>query len=472
MSQARSSSLLWRLALRSKARNELVISDADRRHAMALASSGRLKALRTYVRRIAVKAERSDAGDLDFLGTLLTHCGDPVRAQTRFARAVRLRPTEIAIRFNLATVQRMTGDLEGAEANLDRIIRVDPHAAGAHLLRSDMRRQTPDANHVAELEDALRRRRSGGLDTALLCFALAKEFDDLGDYDRAFQYWRCGNDGHRATRRYDVNEDVQMLDAIRMYYARPLPSSAANYGPSDAPIFIMGLPRSGTTLVDRIMSASPGMRSAGELRAMSIAALDWMGGKRDHLALHRRASACRDGSELAPVGRAYLDEAMDNAARRCRFTDKMPLNFMYIPLILASLPQANVILLQRDPIDTCFALYRCFLTSPYHYASSLTDLASYYRAWSRLMDHWVDIYGPRITLVRYEDLVRDSEATIRDLRSACRLDFRGGCDTPSPGARSFATPSAVQVRQPIHSSSVGKWRLYREHIGPLLRDLA
>lgn len=464
--------MLWRLALRYKARNGLVISDADRRHAVALASAGRLKALRKHVRRIAVGAERSDAGELDFLGTLLTHCGDPVRAQTCFTRALRLRPSDIAIRFNLATVQRMTGDLEGAEANLDWVVRADPHAARAHLLRSDMRRQTPDANHVAELEGALRRVGGGGLGTVLLCFALAKEFDDLGDYDRAFQYWKRGNDGHRVALDYDVNEDVRMLDAIRLCYCRPSRSSAGNSGSSDAPIFIMGLPRSGTTLVDRIISACPGVRSAGELRALSIAAFDWLDRKRDHLALHQLVSACRDGSELAPVGRDYLHEAVQNAAFPCRFTDKMPLNFMYIPLILESLPQANIILLRRDPVDTCFALYRCFLTSPYHYASSLTDLASYYRAWSGLMDHWLDIFGPRITLVRYEDLVTDSETTIRNMKIACRLEFEDGYKTPVSGGRSFATPSAVQVRHPIHSSSVGKWKPYSKHLQPLISGLS
>lgn len=438
---------------------------------MALASSGRRKALRKHVRRIAVGADRSDVGELDFLGTLLTHCGDPVRAKTYFARAVRLCPTETAIRFNLAAVQRMTGDLEGAEANLDRVIRADPHAAGAHLLRSDMRLQTPDANHVGELEEALRRTHGGEHGRTLLCFALAKELDDLGDYDRAFQYWKCGNDGHRATHRYDVNKDVQMLDAIRLCYDRPSRLSAGSSGPSNAPIFIVGLPRSGTTLVDRIVGACPGVRSAGELRAMSIAAFDWMGGKRDYLALHQRVSAHRGGSELAPVGRAYLDEARGDAADPYRFTDKMPINFLHIPLILASLPQANIVLLRRDPVDSCFALYRCFLTSPYHYASSLTDLAAYYRAWSRLMDHWADIFGPRITVVCYEDLVVNSGATIRHLKNACRLDLDRGNHTPSAGARNFATPSAVQVRQPIYSSSVGKWKRYREHLEPLLKGL-
>lgn len=421
--------------------------------------------MKTLAAEIESEADRTAADERDFIGTILTYCGDPSRALSHLDRAAELRPNDANIRFNQAAAQRMMGEFEASELNLDRAIRADPHLARAYLLRSDLRRQTATRNHVAELEQALARGCGGALGKTLLRFALGKELDDLAEYDRAFVQWKMGNDHHRSMIGYDIKSDLKLFDALFDLYERPLRLPAKPGATTDGPIFIVGLPRSGTTLTDRIISGHPDVTSAGELRAFENAVRDWQGGQQDCLAAHR-AIARNEPAGLAELADSYQREALVCGGGSGRIVDKMPINYLYIPAILRSIPTASVVMVRRNAIDSCFAMYRCHLSSPYDFTNDLDDLAAYYSRWSRLMARWTDQLADRLMPISYEDLVGNSEASARQLFDFCGLEWDIGFLDANDDSRSFATVSAVQARQPIYTTSVGKWSNYTRWLEP------
>jgi len=407
----------------------------------------------------------------DRLGTLLSFCGEPSQALVHFNVACNAVPDSPAYLFNLASAQRMNGLLDEAEASLDRVIALRPQDAGAHAMRADLRTQSAASNHVAALTTALGHFPVGSPDHNLLSFALAKELEDLGDFRQSFSWLKRGADAHRASLRYDVAEDTRVLDAlIRRHDGAALQATESGCC-SDEPIFIVGLPRSGTTLVERILASHPDVYAAGELQAFPQSV--------------RRLVSARLGANPSPVelvehslqlepselGRAYLGDTRPRTGHTLRFIDKLPTNYLNVVLIRRALPKARIIALRRDPVDSCYAMYKSFLTGPYRFTNDLLDLARYFAAWSRLMKHWDSLPGAKVLTVRYEDVVASPEAASRRLLDHCGLAWDDRCLSFHALRGAVSTASASQVRRPIYSSSVGKWRAYRAELQPLLQAL-
>lgn len=393
------------------------------------------------------------------------HTGKHERAHRCYERAVELEPDSPRSRYNLAASLVAIGELELAEEAFTRVIEANPDDYDAWQNRSNLRRQAPGDNHVAELVAQLRRLPPGAPGEAPLCYALAKEYEDLGDYDSSFAFLERGARSRRRRMNYDVAGDVGIMHRIRETAVAPK-GRAAPGSPQPGPIFITGLPRSGTTLVDRIVSSHSAVESMGEINDFALA-LTRLGGVVDKHAL-LQASIDIDPASL---GNAYL-ESVDNYGRTTPFfIDKTPANYLYIGLLRRALPAAPVLHLARHPVDSCLAMYRTLFRMGYPFSYDLDDLATYYIAYHRLMEHWRSLFPDDIVDIRYEALVEDQESVSRHIIAACGLDWEDSCLRFEHNTSPVATASAAQVRKPIYRDAVARWRHYEKHLHPLIARL-
>jgi tetratricopeptide (TPR) repeat protein len=436
------------------------------RYGQCLASLGRRREALAVAERVA-QMPLKKAALHDALGTLFSHCDEPARALGCFLRAVTEEPARLAYLYNLATAQRMVGDLAAAEASLDRLIAQRPDYYSAYYTRADLRTQTGDNNHVDELERVIGR---GLLDPAAevtMCFAIAKELEDIGNYTRSFNYLKKGCDLQRSAMSYDVATDVATIDRIiELHNGAAVADLGRGYDNAEC-IFVIGLPRSGTTLVEQILAAHTDVYAAGELPAFAHQAVQAVtataGGPVSKLEFVQRSLEI----DPAELGRRYILETRPQTGHTLRFVDKMPLNYLYAGLIRRALPRARIIALERDPMDSCYAMYKTLFTGAYPFSYDLHDLGRYYLAWQRLMRHWGDVLGDALLVVQYEDLVANQEAVSRRLIEHCGLAWQDACLAYHEQRLPVATASAVQVRRPIYATSIGKWRHYAQQLAEL-----
>ncbi|EED34782.1 sulfotransferase [Luminiphilus syltensis NOR5-1B] len=404
------------------------------------------------------------------LALLMTQVGQREQALTLYQRAVELDPGEAKHYYNLATLQRSLGDVSAAEHNLDRAVALNPEDYEAYKIRSELRRQTDTDNHVDELEHVLERGIRETRGEVQVCFALAKELEDLSEYERSFQYLNRGATLKRRNMRYDINRDIDTMVSITEIFNAERASSATTGSDNTEAIFVLGLPRTGTTLVERVLSSHSEVFAAGELnnfalqmtKAAQQAGLS-SGGDRDALV---RAAASLDFRKL---GDAYIESTRPFTGHTPRFIDKMPLNYLYLGLIKLALPNAKIISLRRHPLDTCYAIYKQLFVDAYPFSYDLEELGHYYLAYHQLMSHWDSVYPGAVHSVQYETLVDNFEHESRELLAFCGLDWQQQCLEFYNNKSASVTASTVQIRQPVYQSSVGKWRLYREQLAPLVR---
>jgi tetratricopeptide (TPR) repeat protein len=405
------------------------------------------------------------------LGTLLHQLGDQAAALAQYDRALQLDPRYAGSHFNRAAVLRYLGDAAGAEAAFDAAIALNPDEYEAYNGRAQVRTQTRERNHVEELRRAIARTRgSSGL--VQLHYALAKELEDLGDRDAAFESLAAGAGLKRRQMRYRVETDLQILSRIRAVFGPELFGNRVEGFESPDPIFIVGLPRTGTTLVERILASHPSVFAAGELNHFSLALIPAVqqaaGGRRLSRLEFVEASARVDFRRL---GETYTAATRPLRDARPRFIDKLPFNFLYAGLIHLALPQAKVVNVQRHPMDTCFAMFKQLFRDAYPYSYDLDELGQYYVAYEKLMRHWSAVMPGVIHTIRYEALVADFEAEARRLLDYCGLPWHDRCLRYHENPDASTTASALQVRQPVYASSVGRWRHFERQLAPLRRRL-
>jgi tetratricopeptide (TPR) repeat protein len=413
----------------------------------------------------------SRASDLDALGTLLTHLEEPARALPYFRRAVSAAPDQIDYRYNLAMAQRMMGELQEAETNLDLIIRARPLDGEAHLARSGLRRQTAQCNHIAELSLAVQM-LTGQRAWLPAAFALSKELEDLGEYRRSFAQLQAACRAYRASLRYEVTDDVAVLDKLRSTHTRGRLDGVKSESDNNECIFIVGLPRSGTTLVDRILGSHSSVYSAGELAAFPSTAVAAVAQLAQRPVKKLEFADLALNLDFTKLGVEYLDVTRPRTGHTPKFTDKRPLNCLYAGLIHAALPRARFIALRRHPMDACYAMYKTLFAAEYPFTYDLKDLAQYYLSWDRLMRHWGSTLGESWLEIRYEELVHDPESVSRRMLDHCGLSWEPQCLDFHNRPAAVTTASAAQVRRAIHSDSVGQWRHFAEELAPLARDFS
>jgi tetratricopeptide (TPR) repeat protein len=405
----------------------------------------------------------------DGLAWMSMALGRHERANGLYRRAIQVAPQEPRFWYNLACSERSLGRLIEAEAACDRAIAIDARQYATYLLRSELRVQSPQANHIEELKAHLVRPDVEHRARVLLGYALAKELDDIGQFDDAFHWFGIAAAARRSRLAYEVATDERKLMRIAEVYPRttlvgPVPAGAAPQAFDSARyVFIVGLPRSGTTLVERILTGLPGARSNGETDNFSSALLSAARGPGD---VFQRAAAADPHSVAVNYARlAGTGTAAD------RIIEKLPLNYLYLGAIHRALPQAKLLVVSRSPLDSCFAMYRTLFAAGYPFSYDLVELARYYAAYRRLMDHWRSALGSHLHEIVYEDLVREPRRTGAAIAAHCGLAWSDAAIDIQNNKSVSLTASAAQIRRPIYGSSSDRWRHYRRHLQPLIDTL-
>jgi len=418
--------------------------------------------------REAEQAPPADALSRDTMGCVYARLGDHGAALTHFAEAVRLEPGNTEYLYNRAVALNFLGRVAEADAALEALIALAPDDARAHHVLASLRKQSADHNHVDRLTQAHARARDDR-SRLLLGYALAKELEDVGQAAQALDTLVAVNAAHRATLPYSFAQDAAAFDAMEASWPT-LARAPSSRAPQDAPIFIIGMPRTGTTLVDRILSSHPDVESAGELQAMPLA-VKQAAGTRSRTIMDSETIALAASQDAGDIGRAFLRIASHHRRNPAlRFTDKFPGNFHYVGFIARALPSAKIVCLRRHPMDTVLSNFRnLFAISSryYDYSYDLLDIAAYYARFDALMAFWREALPGRVLEVRYEDLVADQEGETRRLLTHCGLTWSDACLTFHTNSAPVSTPSAAQVRRPMYKDAVARWKQHTDVLAPV-----
>ncbi len=406
---------------------------------------------------VHIESETSDAVVLAQIAESYLHCSDHESAARCYARAAQQSPANTEILFNLASANVSLGEFDRAEQILTNVITHKPDDYDAYYNRATLRKQSVDDNHISEMQRLLDDLSINDKGRVALHYALGKEYEDLGDYRAAFEHWQQGATARKQQMAYRVETDLAAIEEIKQSFQNPSsgPLMTQNYDykyDTTTPIFIVGLPRSGTTLVDRILSSHSDVNSLGEINSLAFSVIKATGDHENKIDLIRRSAQC-DRKEL----KNYYIHGIESFDRASQYLiDKTPLNFLYLGLIAESIPNAKVIHLHRHPLESIIAMYKTLFRMGYPFSYDLTDLTRYIVAYRDLMTHWRAQYPDFIYDLSYEELVSNPEAESKQLIDFCGLQWQQDCLNFHKNSTPSATASAAQVRQPIYTSSVNK----------------
>jgi len=406
-----------------------------------------------------------DAAMFDTLGIVYTRANVHERAAVAFRRAAAAAPDNAAFRYNFANSLMYSGDIDAAEKELEACIALKEDYWLAYIPLARMRRQTPERNHVDQLHGLLRKYSDDATAALRLNMALAKEYEDLQDYPQAFAHLCEGKGPFRSS---DAGErERRVFEAITQAF--PATQNDFSGYPTEEPIFVIGMPRTGTTLVERIICSHPYVHSAGELHNFGVALKQAAGVVTPSLLDEDTIDA---GRRVAwrRLGHHYLRSTRPMTAIKPYFVDKLPHHYLYLGFIAHALPNARIVCLRRNPLDTCLSILRELFAhkSEFHgYTFDLLDIGRHYVLFDRLMKHWKQVLPGRILEVQYEALVDDQEQESRAIIDHCGLPWNDACLHFEQNSALVTTPSAMQVRAPIYRSSVRRWEKYAEQVAPL-----
>ncbi|HUO23761.1 MAG TPA: sulfotransferase [Caulobacteraceae bacterium] len=432
-----------------------------------LARKAAMAAAQAFRQALALKPDHARA--LNNLGAAMLDLGSLDAAVDAFRRAIDLNPAYAKAHNNLGVALQYQGALPQAAAAFAQAVQADPAYAEARLNLAGLTPAGPDADRLADEIAALARGETGAPARSALLFALGHLREQAGQFDAAFDAFAEANALRRQDLSFDIAAAEARLEAIAAAFRPDLLARLAGAGiASHRPIFIVGMPRSGTTLIEQILSAHPAVQGGGELRAMG-----------EIISAHGAPAAPFPSwvADLSPeacarLGQAYLAALPPAAPGQTRVTDKAVSNIETVALIHLILPRAAIIHCRRDPWDAAMSCFATRFSEGQDFAYDLTELGRYWRACERLMDHWRAILPPgRMLEIDYEAVVGDLEGQARQLIAHCGLEWDPACLAFHASGREVRTASAAQVRRPLYGSSIGRWRRFEHRLGPLIEAL-
>lgn len=410
---------------------------------------------------------------LDLAGTVYTDIGLSERAWPLYCKATALQPGVDLFQANRAACAVYLGKIDEAKEIYLALLERYPNHRRNHYQLSRLGKAR-DFEHVGQMKEVLARTQDPPEHNIPLYFALGKELEDLEQWDEAFEWYRKACDAVTRVAGYDVVRDIELIDRIiEVCNADWLADRSGDrhaQDPDRTPVFIVGLPRTGTTLTERILSSHSMVQSLGETlflqmvlrRESGIASVENM---------NPEMIEALAGKDMTKIGQDYVDAVAYRLGEEPFFIEKLPFNFLYLGFIARAWPQARIVHLRRNPMDACFSMYKQVFTWAYKFSYSLESLGRYYIAHHRLENHWRGVLGDRLIEVGYENLVADHERETRVLLDRLGLPFEPACLQFEQNAAPTATASSVQVREKVHSGSVARWKRFETQLQPLREQL-
>lgn len=473
-------------ALQAEKSGRASIAEAEYRS--LIAEGARLPALYSSLARICVQSGRAAealklwnnalAIEPDFpeaavyLANHYQQTGKAQEAAVLYRRVIANHPEQVVAKYLLGNLLKAQGKIDKAETIYRQIMTQQPDYTQAHFTFAGIHRYADASDPHIDAMLKLYQRPSLGPDRKIhLAFALAKAFEDVGDYSRAFEYLQTGNAIRAKEFQYRIDGDADMVENIMATFGgESVTRVKVNAESSAKPIFIIGMPRSGTSLVEKILASHPDVHGGGERHEFyALSTRLFLDPEKRYQ--YNPLDSYPDTS-FEQLGREYVEQVSRLDPKARRITDKLPMNFLMMGLIRLALPNARIIHCNRDARDTCLSIYKMnFTTTNYRFAYDLKSVARFYKLYEGLMAHWREVFPGEFYEVSYESLTAEPEPEIRGLLAACDLDFHEDCLQFHRSAGMVTTASAVQVRRPMYTSSVGLWRKYGDALAPLLEEL-
>lgn len=433
---------------------------------IALFESGRVDPALAHMRR-ACELQPSSAPAWFNFGEALSRATRTAEAVDALKRALELDARHVPARLSLSKAQASLGEIDQAVAGFREVLRLDPGNADGWFGLSNLNTVRFDAADVRQLQQALARDRLSDRHRELLQFTLAKAWEDQGDYGEAFETFRRANASRRRRVRWDAAGERRRVDAIMHSFGQPVQASAGTERGREV-IFIVSIPRSGSTLVEQILASHPQVEGANEIKDMSQVIDDETRRRRSAFPLWATDATAEDWRRL---GEDYLARTASWRVAKPRFTDKSLVTWYLVGAALAMLPAARVVIVRRDPVETCLACYRQCFTEHTGFTCDLDEMADYCIDFMRLTRFWLDRYPDRVMDLPYESLVAEPEPVIRRLLDFCDLPFDPACLAFHKTSRTvMSAPSAAQVRQPLRRDTARSAR-YGDKLDGLRRRL-
>ena len=415
--------------------------------------------------RETLRIKPDDPIVLDLIGTTLSLMGEHSAAQAFFGRANTKKPNFPPFMQNLANNLVYHGDTAAADAIFSKIIELQPDSPQAHWGLASSTRAT-NASHIEQMRLLQAKHERDPRGRAFYLYAMGKEREDLQQWDEAFEAFSRGAAARRATIEFDESGEIAMFDYLEAQYTRDWLDSLPDGNPDPSPIFVLGQPRTGTTLVERIITSHSQVHSAGELQQLGLAVrrlINYRNPKRFSAELFAGAREL----EPAKIGSMYLQTSSKMRGATPRFVDKLPQNYLMIPLILKALPNAKIVHLVRHPMDACFASYKQLFADAYLHSYDQQEMARHHARYRKLMQVWQKRFPGCIFDISYENTVRDLEPNARALIDYLELPWQDACLNFHQQEGAVSTASAAQVREPAHTRSIGRWRRYEKQLQPM-----
>jgi tetratricopeptide (TPR) repeat protein len=451
------------------------VTELDKTHGAAWANLARLYARMGHVRRAdralenAIQYQDENPVILDLIGMVCGLIGDHEQASQWAERAVARAPENVPFLVNLANNQMFLGDFDASEKTLNKALSVSPDNAYAHWTLSSIRKAT-DRGHIETLSRIIAKGKHRHRELAHLSYALGKELEDIEAWDEAFEAFATGANARRKTLHFDEPAEVEMFAALEAVFTAEWLNAQGAGNPSAAPIFIVGQPRTGTTLAERVITSHSSVHSAGELQQFGrclrrLVNYEGPGGNSAEL-VHAAEKV-----DVERLGSAYMMTTEKLQGSEPRFVDKLPTNYRHVPLILAALPNAKIIHIVRNPMDACFASFKQLFADAYPHSYEQKEMARHHARYRHLMQLWRERFPGRFLDLAYEDLASDIEPNARKLIDFLDLPWEDACLSFHKQRAAVTTASAVQVREAAHTRSIGRWRRYEKQLQPMRLEL-
>ena len=447
----------------------------DRDHAAAWAhlaklnvGEGRIAAAESALREVR-RVQPNDPMVIELTGTVLNSLGEYEAAELFFERAHEMSPQNPSALMNLGNVRVFLGKIDDAVALFKRAIDLEPNSAQCHWGLANSAKAKDDT-HIKTMQGLIDSGRQSKRSQGFLHYAIGKENEDLGNWPEAFSAFTQGARARRETVEFNEADETAMFEAIKETYTAQWLANCPAGAEDPAPIFVLGQPRTGTTLIERVITSHSQVYSAGELQQFGLAVRR----------ASRHADPKRFSKELfiaaatvnpAEIGNMYLRSTAKLRDKSPFFVDKLPVNYLNIPLILAALPKAKIVHLVRGPMDACFASFKQLFADAYLHSYDQSEMARHHARYRDLMAHFRQEFPGRIVDISYEDTARDLEPNARKLINSLKLDWEDACLNFHESSSGVATASSVQVREPAHTRSIGRWRRYETELLPMMGEL-